>query len=68
LRNDDIKTLIKLISDYSVGELFNEQIRITVYRIIALYFHLQNYSHASTNPDLHLASIVALNSTHRSTY
>jgi hypothetical protein len=68
LPNDDIKTLIKLVPNYSIGELFSDQIKITVYRVIALYFHLQNYSHASTNPDIHLASIVFPYIMHRSTH
>lgn len=60
MRSDDTRMLVKLVPNYSIGELFGEQIRVSVYRVLALYFHLQNYSHASCDPDMHLASIVGI--------
>jgi len=66
LKSEEMATISKLMANDSSKDLFHNQIRETVYKIIALFFHLRSYANLIGNPDYHLANIVVINRTLRS--
>jgi len=57
--NDQTKYLLsQSLLNNPIEDSFTDHIKLIVYRIMSLFFHLKSYSNATIDSDNHLANIV----------